>query len=174
MRLVLIAAMASNRVIGADNRLPWHLPPDLRRFKQLTMGHTLLMGRKTFASIGRALPGRLTVVVSRDPAFAAPPGVLAASSLPAALALASQSAQGGDVFVAGGAEIYRQTLPQASRLHLTRIERAFAGDACFPEIPTEEWTLREDGAPETGPPPEELPYRFQIYERITPAAQPMG
>ncbi|HEV7514818.1 MAG TPA: dihydrofolate reductase, partial [Thermoanaerobaculia bacterium] len=129
MSLQAIAAMAANRVIGDGNRLPWRLPEDLARFKRLTMGGTLILGRKTYESIGRPLPGRKMVVVSRQPGYAAE-GVLVARSIEEALERAGE----GNVWIAGGAEIYRQALGKAERLYLTRIEAEFPGDAFFPEI----------------------------------------
>jgi|HubBroStandDraft_3_1064219.scaffolds.fasta_scaffold25548_2 dihydrofolate reductase len=140
-RLSLIAAMAANRVIGAGNALPWRLPADLRRFKRLTMGACLVMGRRTWESIGRPLPGRTTVVVSRRPGYAAP-GALVAHSLPAALDAARRAGE-GETFVAGGAEVYRQTLALADRLYLTVIHRDFAGDALFPAFDPAGWRLIE-------------------------------
>lgn len=122
----LIAAMAKNRVIGKDNQLPWRLPADLKRFKALTMGHTLVMGRKTFESIGRPLPGRTTIVVTRRTDFH-PNGVRIAHSLADALA------GSGQIFVVGGAEIYEQALALADRLELTVIDADYDGDAVFPE-----------------------------------------
>lgn len=133
MTLSIIAAMAQDRVIGRDNQLPWRLPADLKRFKQLTMGHTLLMGRKTYESIGRPLPGRTTVVVSRQAGYA-PAGVTVAGSVDEALAVAT-----GEVFIAGGAEIYRQTLARADRLYLTLIDASFPGDTWFPEWNPADW-----------------------------------
>lgn len=162
MKVSLIAAMASNRVIGRDNRLPWRLPADLRRFKELTMGHTLLLGRKTFESIGRPLPGRSMLVVSRREGYA-PDGVSVARSVQEALAQAREAGE-TELFVAGGAEIYRQTLPVADRLYLTRIEEDFAGDVYFPEYDETQWTLvdREDHGPA-----EEAPFAwsFQVWHR---------
>lgn len=162
MKVLLIAALARNRVIGRDNRLPWRLPADLRRFKELTMGHTLLVGRKTFESIGRPLPGRKMLVVSRREGYA-PEGVRVARSVQEALDLAREGGE-TELFVGGGAEIYRQTLPVADRLHLTRIEEDVPGDAYFPELDETEWRLvdREDHGPS-----EEVPFAwsFQIYER---------
>ena len=162
MRVTLIAAMARNRVIGRDNRLPWRLPPDLRRFKQLTMGHMLLVGRKTFESIGRPLPGRTMLVASRQEGYA-PEGVRVVRSVQEALDVAREGGE-TELFVAGGAEIYRQTLPVADRLHLTRIEEDVPGDAYFPEYDETQWRLvdREDHEPS-----EETPFAwsFQVYER---------
>jgi dihydrofolate reductase len=162
MKVSLIAALARNRVIGRDNRLPWRLPADLRRFKQLTMGHTLLVGRKTFESIGRPLPGRAMLVASRREGYE-PEGVRVVRSVQEALDVAREGGE-TELFVAGGAEIYRQTLPVADRLHLTRIEEDVPGDAYFPEVDETQWRLvdREDHAPT-----EEVPFAwsFQDYER---------
>ena len=134
MRIALVAAVADNGVIGRDGGLPWRLPADLRRFKALTMGKPMIMGRRTFAAIGRPLPGRLNIVVTRDPAFAAP-GAVTARSLDGAFALARealalQSPPGregeAEVAVIGGAEIYAQALPAADRLNCCRGGRVFA------------------------------------------------
>jgi dihydrofolate reductase len=160
MRVFLIAAMAKNRAIGIDNRLPWHLPADQRYFKAKTMGHTLIMGRRTFESIGeRPLPGRKTIVVSRRQGYA-PPGVQVARSLDEALSLA----EGDEVFVAGGEGIFREALPRADRLYLTRIERDFPGDTFFPEIDEPAWRLVDCERHEaTADPP--FAYSFEIWER---------
>jgi dihydrofolate reductase len=162
MRVSLIAALARNRVIGRDNRLPWRLPADLRRFKQLTMGHTLLVGRKTFESIGRPLPGRTMLVASRKPGYA-PEGVRVVRSVQEALDAARERGE-TELFVAGGAEIYHQTLPVADRLHFTRIEEDVPGDAYFPEYDETQWRLveREDFAPS-----QEVPFAwsFEVYDR---------
>src|SRR4029079_5034922 len=160
-------ALAQGGVIGRDNRLPWRLPPDLRRFKRLTMGHPLLLGRRTFESIGRPLPGRTTVVITRRPDWAAkgvPPGVIVARSVPEALSLARAQPGGEEVFVAGGAEVYRETLALADRLHLTRIEADFPGDTFFPAFDPAAWRLVEE---ERHGPGEEAPfaYRFEVWER---------
>lgn len=162
MKMSLIAAMAANRVIGRDNRLPWHLPADLKRFKRLTMGHTLIMGRKTFESIGRPLPGRSTVVVTRQAGYA-PPGVRVAHSVREALDLA----EGDEVFIAGGAELFAETLPLADRLHLTLIEKDFEGDTLFPDFDPAEWRLVEEERHEPDETDAEVPYgyTFQIYDR---------
>lgn len=133
--LFLIAARARNGVVGIDNTLPWRLPEDLRYFKQTTLGHPVLMGRKTFESIGRPLPGRRNIVLSRDPDWQAA-GVEAVRSLPAALMLLADIAP---IFVIGGAELYRQALPYAERLYLTEIDVDFAGDAHFPDIDHKQW-----------------------------------
>jgi dihydrofolate reductase len=159
MTLQAIAAMAANRVIGDGNRLPWHLPEDLARFKRLTMGGTLVLGRKTYESIGRPLPGRKTVVVSRQPGYA-PEGVLVARSIEEALERAGE----GNVWIAGGAAIYRQALDRCERLYLTRIEAEIQGDAFFPEIDEAVWRKVEEerwAAGERG----SFGYRFEVWER---------
>lgn len=134
MTVILIAAVGSNGVIGVDNVLPWRIPADLRRFKLLTVGHTLVMGRKTYDSIGRSLPGRRTVVVTRQPDWSAP-GVEVAHSLTAALNLADSN----EIYVAGGGEIYRQALPLADRLELTEVDQAPVGDVTFPWFDRSQW-----------------------------------
>lgn len=131
MIISIIAAMASNGAIGRDGGLPWHLPADLRRFRELTTGHTVIMGRKTFESIGRPLPERVNIVITRQAGFGEP-GVTVAGSLEEALSMASGE---GEVFICGGGEIYLQALPLADRIYLTLIDRPFDGDAFFPEIP---------------------------------------
>lgn len=124
--IVLVVAAARNRVIGRDGDLPWRLSSDLKHFKQLTMGRPMVMGRRTFASIGRPLPGRTTIVVSRDPTYAAE-GILTAASLDAALALAADVARRdgvGEIMVVGGGEIYAQALSLADRIELTEVDLA--------------------------------------------------
>jgi dihydrofolate reductase len=158
MRLSAIVAMAANRCIGKDNTLPWRLPADLKRFKQLTLGHTLIMGRKTYESIGRPLPGRTTIVVTRQRDYA-PEGVRVAHSLEQALELA----RGDDeVFIAGGADLYRQALERVRRLYLTRIDREYPGDTFFPELELSGWRLvTEEHHPATDTEP---PFSFLTYE----------
>src|SRR5262249_44435912 len=123
-RMTLIAAMARNRTIGYKGRMPWHLPEDLRRFKAITMGHVLVMGRATFVVIGRPRPGRRTIGVTRQEDWAAR-GVTVAPSIEDAI----RQAGGENVFIAGGADIFRQTIDRAQRLYLTLIDRDFQGDA---------------------------------------------
>ena len=132
-RVTLIAAVADNGVIGRDNHLPWHLPEDLKFFKQATERHTVLMGRKTFESIGRPLPNRRNLVVSRA-AHRAVAGVQMCASLDAALA---DCAAGEEVFVIGGAGLYVASMARASRLLITHIERSYEGDTLFPPIPSD-------------------------------------
>ncbi|TWD79338.1 dihydrofolate reductase [Kribbella amoyensis] len=135
MTVVLIAAVGRNGVIGRDNDLPWRIPADLQHFKRLTLGHTLVMGRKTYDSIGRPLPGRRTVVVTRQPDWSVP-GVAVAHDLATALTVAD----GNDIYVAGGGEIYRQALASADRLELTEVDQAPDGDVTFPSIDPADWT----------------------------------
>jgi len=160
----LVAAMANDRVIGNRNRLPWHLPADLRRFKAITMGKPLLMGRLTHQSIGRPLPGRRNIVVSRNPAYAAR-GCAVVASVGAALALAADAPE---LMVIGGASVYRRLLAQAGRIHLTRVYGEFPGDTWFPELDPADWTLveREDFAADGSNP---YPYSFIRLERFSGA-----
>lgn len=166
MRLSVIAAVAHGGVIGRGNELPWHLPADLKRFKELTLGHHLLMGRKTWESIGRALPGRTTVVVTRG-GVEVPDGVLTAGSLAEAASIAASRGD-DEAFVAGGAELYRRALPRATRLYLTRVLAAVEGDVLFPAWNPAEWRLidRQDRPADAANP---APLRFEVYERAEPA-----
>lgn len=134
MSVILIAAVGSNGVIGRDNDLPWRIREDLQHFKALTLGHTLVMGRKTYDSIGRPLPGRRTVVVTRQLDWSVE-GVEVAHDLELALKLAD----GNDIYVAGGGEIYRQALPYADRLELTEVAQSPAGDVTFPTFDRTTW-----------------------------------
>lgn len=133
-RLAVVAALARNGVIGRDNRLPWHLPDDLRHFKRLTLGRPIVMGRRTFESLPGLLPDRTHVVVTRNPAYSAP-GAVVVRSLDEAIAKAG----GDEVLVVGGAALYAQALPRAQRLYLTRIDADIAGDAHFPPVDWGEW-----------------------------------
>jgi dihydrofolate reductase len=165
--LVLVAAVARNGIIGANGGLPWRLSSDLKRFKALTWGKPLVMGRKTFESIGRALPGRETIVVTRDPAFS-PPGVLGAHDLEAGLSLAADRARemGADeIIIGGGGEIYAQTIGRASRLFITEVALDAKGEARFPPIDRREWReiSRETG--ERGP-RDDADFAFVSYERL--------
>jgi len=148
--IVLVAAVAENGVIGRAGGLPWRLKSDLQHFRALTLGHPVVMGRKTYRSIGRLLPGRTNIVITRDRSFSAP-GVLVAPTLEVALDAARGDAlrRGVDaVMVIGGAEIYAQTMPLASRLEITRVHANPSGDALFPLIAEEEWreTARREGS----------------------------
>lgn len=168
MRISLIAAVADNGVIGHRGELPWHLSSDLRSFKRLTMGHHLILGRRTFESIGRALEGRHMVVVSRGRPEV-PEGVIVAASLEEALRLAAMAGD-DEAFVAGGAEIYALALPQADRLYLTRVHASPEGDAFFPALDLDEWRLieRQEGIVAEGSP---VPHTFLVYDRA-PAGPP--
>jgi dihydrofolate reductase len=161
MKLSIIVAMAANAVIGKDNGLPWRLRADLARFKRLTMGHHLLMGRKTWESIGRPLPGRTMVVITRRDGVSAA-GIRIAESIEEALEIARGAGE-TEAFVAGGAEIYRQMLDRADRLYLTRIHAEIEGDTFFPEIDWSRWreVKREDRDPDDRNP---LPFSFIDYE----------
>jgi dihydrofolate reductase len=137
MIVSLLVAMDERRGIGVDNRLPWHLSSDLRMFKSLTMGHHLIMGRKTFESIGRSLPGRRTIVVSRNPDYQ-PEGAQTAASLQEALSLAKEQGE-EEAFVAGGSEIFALALPIADRLYLTRVHAVTDADVFFPAFELDDW-----------------------------------
>jgi dihydrofolate reductase len=138
-RVTIIAAVASNGVIGRGGALPWRIPGDLPRFKAATLGQTPVMGRKTFESIGKALPGRATIVVSRNPSWSAP-GVEVARTIQDAIALAKTP----EVFIAGGAEIYALALELTDRLLLTEVEGATEGDTFFPELDRSRWKCVDD------------------------------
>lgn len=161
MPVTIVAAVAANGVIGRDGGLPWHLPDDLRVFKQLTRGHVLVMGRRTYDSIGRPLPERTTVVVTRQPGWQAD-GVLTASGVPEALARAAEVDD--EVFVVGGSEVFRLALPVADRMVLTRVDSRPDGDTVFPPVDWAGW--RET---------ERVPYDgFELvtYERRGPRVSP--
>jgi dihydrofolate reductase len=159
-RVVLVAALADNRVIGDGGRIPWRIPEDFAHFKRETLGHTLVMGRATWDSIGRPLPGRTTVVITRDPAWTAE-GAIVAHSWEEALTTAAGLE--GDVVVAGGGQVYEQALPHATHQVLTEVHCLPAGDAFYPHYDPEEWaeTRREPG------PPGELSYEWVWLERVS-------
>jgi dihydrofolate reductase len=162
--ITLIAAMAKDRAIGLDGRMPWHLPAELKHFKQATMGKSILMGRKTWESIGRPLPGRQNIVISRNPAFM-PQGADAARSLEQAIGLS----RSGEVMVIGGGQLYALALPLATRMVLTLIDLETPADTWFPEWDEAEWRqLGERRFPVT----EENPLAYRILElvRVTRAA----
>lgn len=161
MILSLIAAVSKNGVIGVRNQLPWRLPGDLKRFKAITVGKPCLMGRKTFESIGKPLPGRENWVVTRDPSFRAPDGVQVRDSLDDVLReLEARNAGDAEVFGIGGGEIYRALLPRADRLYLTRVDVEIEGDAFFPEWDVSNFREISSEAGEGTP-----VHRFLIYER---------
>jgi len=168
MDIVLVAAVSENGVIGRGNALPWRLKSDMAHFRAVTMGKPVIMGRKTYLSIGKPLAGRTTIVVSRDRTFAVP-GIVVAPSLEAALAAARGDAlrRGTDtIIVAGGAEIYAQAMPLAARLFLTYIHRAVDGDTHFPPIDRRIWqeTARNEHAAAAG---DDAAFAFVTYARAS-------
>jgi dihydrofolate reductase len=165
LRIALIAAVAANGVIGAGNQLPWRLPEDLKRFRALTLGHAVIMGRKTWESLPRALPERQNIIVTRQHGYAAG-GADTAPSFAAALGCVRMPEP---VFCIGGGEIYRAALPFATTLHLTEIARDFDGDARFPPFERNDWRerAREVHAPDQ---PGGFAYAYVTYERDAAAA----
>ncbi|MBM6552122.1 type 3 dihydrofolate reductase [Marinomonas ostreistagni] len=165
--LSLIVAMSTNRVIGINNALPWHLPNDLKYFKQVTMGKPIIMGRNTFESIGRPLPGRRNIVITRNPDYQAE-GIDVVSSLEAAIQLGEDICLidgHEEVMVIGGAQIYELTLPQADRLYITHVDAEVEGDAFFPEVDWQQYRKAgEEAFAAEGPNPYD--YRFSVYEKV--------
>ena len=162
MKISMIAAMAHDRVIGKDNQMPWHLPADLAHFKRVTLGKPVLMGRKTFESIGRPLPGRRNLVISRDPDYQAE-GIELVGSVEAALALLAGSSV-EELMVIGGGHLYAEMLPSADCLYLTRIDLAVEGDTCFPAFDDGQWQrvdCESHSADEKNP----HPYSFETWQR---------
>lgn len=167
LKLALVVAAARNNVIGKNNQLPWHLPQDLKHFKALTIGKPVIMGRKTYESIGKPLPGRTNIIITRQPYWAAE-GTLTANDLSSAIALAQEAGQRlitkpQEIMIIGGAEIYRVSLPLADRVYLTRIDLDMQGDAHFPELSEREWRVISRVPGESGA---LTPYEFQIIDRI--------
>lgn len=163
MKLSIIAALSTNNVIGRNNDIPWRLSTDLKRFKALTMGHHLLMGRKTYESVGRPLPGRVTVVITRQEGFA-PEGVTVVHSLEEAIRVAA-AANDAEAFIAGGAEIYQQSMHRADRMYLTRVHADVEGDTFFPDFDdVSEWRLT-DAEHFDADEKNEHPFSFLTYER---------
>lgn len=146
MKISIVVAFDKNQLIGRNNQLPWHLPADLKYFKNVTMGHHLIMGRKTYDSIGKPLPGRTSVVITRQHDWKAE-GCLVAHSLEDAIRLCGNQEE---IFIVGGAEIFKNSLPVATDLYITKINHQFEGDTFFPEINENEWReiLREDHQPD--------------------------
>lgn len=167
MRLTLIVAYASNGVIGRGDALPWRLPADLAHFKRVTMGCPIVMGRRTWDSIGRPLPGRRNLVVTRNAAWSAP-GAEARSSLEDAIAACSGAA---DVFVIGGAQLYAQALGRADRVVATEIAETYDGDATFPALDAAEWRIASREAHPAGA--DTPAYAFVEYERRGERADPL-
>ena len=161
MRLSIIVAMARNRVIGADNAIPWHLPAELRMFKAITMGHHIIMGRNTWESIGRLLPGRTTVIVTRTPGYSVP-GAITADSLETALDACRND---DEVFVIGGAQLYAAALPLADRLYLTEVDADVAGDTLMPPFDPAQWrecSSQAFSANDQNP----YDYSLTVYDRV--------
>jgi len=159
-RLSIIVAMARNRVIGLNNALPWRIPADLKHFKSLTMGHHMIMGRKTYDSIGKPLPGRTTVVLSRNHALKMDGCVVVHSLEEAFKACAGDD----EIFIVGGAELYALAMPLADMIYLTEIQQDMAGDTYFPELDKNSWleSVRERCSQET---PQKLEFHFVTYRR---------
>lgn len=159
----LLLAMDRKQGIGYQNDLPWYIPEDLKYFKKVTMGHTIVMGRKTFESIGRALPGRKNVVITRDESFEAPEGVKVIHSLDRLIDL-HHASPNEELFVIGGAEIFRQVLPATHRLYITFIDAEYKSDTFFPTINWEEWKMIDcfegEQTKEVG-----VHYEFRVYEK---------
>jgi dihydrofolate reductase len=164
VRVSLIAAMAENRVIGVNNTLPWRLPADLRHFRLITTGHHVIMGRRNYESIGKPLPNRTNIVVTRNPSYRAP-GCLVKHSFEDALAAAADDPE---IFVIGGAEIYRQALGHADRLYLTLVHAQVQGDTYFPQFDEMHW---QEVSRERHEPDEKNPHActFLVYDRKKPA-----
>lgn len=160
MTLSIIVAMDEAGVIGRGGSLPWHLPDDLRRFKATTMGHVLIMGRRTLDSIGRALPGRRSIVLTRNSIFRPPTGVEVARDLDAALALAADAAR---VFVIGGATVYREAFPRTQELLVTRVHARVEGDVRFPAVEWEAWVLVDE---ESHPADARHPFAFSFQRFV--------
>jgi dihydrofolate reductase len=158
MKIALIVAMSENGVIGDKGKIPWHIREDLQRFKRLTMGHSIIMGRKTYESIGKPLPGRTNIVLTRSPNFIAPPGVLTFASFDAALEHCREQNH-GSAFIIGGSKVFQLALPLADRLLITEVHQRVNGDTKFPDYDRTEWTetAREDGSE----------YSFVEYARTT-------
>lgn len=162
-----VVAVAENGVIGLGNSLPWHISSDLRRFRTLTLGKPLIMGRKTFASLGRVLPGRETIVVTRDCAFVAPPGVLVATDIEAALTLGRERAQAlsaAEIILAGGGEIFAALMDRLDRLYVTFVALSPPGDAFFPPVDWSKWeeVRREEHSQRAG---DDAAFAFVDYIR---------
>ncbi|MDH4315732.1 MAG: dihydrofolate reductase [Gammaproteobacteria bacterium] len=160
MKISMIVAASTNGVIGMDGGLPWHLPEDLRRFRELTMGKPIIMGRTTHESIGRVLPGRTNIVLTSNPNYNAP-GCEVATRLDQALAFAGEA---DEVMIIGGAYVYQSFLPMTERIYLTRVRANIDGDAYFPELDPDEWTVRsKQEFPVTDD--RDYGFSFQILER---------
>jgi dihydrofolate reductase len=169
-RISIIAAVAANGVIGRSNGLPWHLAGDLKWFKGLTLGHHMIMGRRTFDSVGKPLPGRTTVVITRDASYSVP-GVVVVPTIEQAIEIASHD---DEPFICGGGEIYRQMLHRANRMYITQVHAEVEGDTLFPEFDdVNEWKLvdREDFEADAK---NDYAYSFLTYDRVGAATHPIA
>jgi dihydrofolate reductase len=165
MDIIIVAAVAENGVIGRGNALPWRLKSDMAHFRAVTMGKPVVLGRKTYQSIGKPLPGRTTIAISRDPSFSAP-GIVTAPSLDAALTMARGDAlrrSADAIIIAGGADIYAQALPRATRLVITEVHKPVEGDAQFPTIDPQIWRETARSEQQAGP-QDEAKFAFVTYE----------
>ena len=171
MRLSIIAALSTNNVIGLGNGLPWHQSADLKRLKALTMGHHMIMGRKTWESVGKPLPGRVMVVITRNPSLAAE-GIIVVPSLEVALRVVEESGD-EEPFIAGGAEIFQLSMHRADRMYLTRVHAEVEGDTYFPDFDdVSEWHLIDSEHFEADD-RNEYPYSYLLYERAGSAGHPI-
>ena len=167
--LSLLVAMSKNRVIGKNNQLPWHLPEDLKHFKALTMGHPIIMGRKTYESIGKVLPGRTNIIVTRQKNYVIPSAIVVDSIQSAFAAGLKETSAKNEAFVIGGEEIFHQALTFSQRIYLTEIQKTFDGDTFFPALNSQEWREVErtihfsEGI-------EQLEYHLVILDRKTPSS----
>ncbi|HCT41224.1 MAG TPA: dihydrofolate reductase [Moraxellaceae bacterium] len=165
-RLALIAAVAENGCIGIGNKLPWYLPEDLKYFKAVTSGKAVIMGRTTFDSLGRPLPNRTNIVITRNTSFTAPEGVRVVHSLDEAIALAESVAfidGSEEIIIIGGSQIYAEALPHVDRMYLTEVKKSVPGDAFFPEWNRQEW--QETGRQDHHYEPAQTDYSFVVYDR---------
>ncbi len=166
-----IVAVAKNNIIGADNQIPWYLPADLAYFKRCTQGHPIIMGRNCFESIGRPLPNRLNIVITRNPFFIAS-GVIIAHSVEEAIAIA-QAHEEDEIFIIGGGEIYRQTQDLWQRLYLTEVTIEVEGDVTFPEIDLEKWQLVKEDARQADS-KNQYDYTFKVFELVASQIDSVG
>lgn len=165
LRLSILVAMAKNRVIGRDNRLPWHLPADLKHFKFLTMGQTIVMGRKTYESIGKPLPGRANIVITRQTDYEIPGAVVVNSLEDALLVCEETSTTDTENFIIGGEKLYQQTIKICQRMYITEIQSNFDGDVFFPEFNPGDWEETQRDKHVEG----NLEYHFVVLDRKSSA-----
>lgn len=161
-KISAIVAMSENHVIGDDNQLPWHLPADLKHFKTITSGHPILMGRKTYESIGRPLPNRTNIIITRNASYEAP-GCIVVQSIHEAVERAAAIGS-NEIFIIGGAEVYKQLLPNIERIYLTIVHDVFDGDAFFPEFNANDW-IEKERARHDADENNEYAYSFILMER---------